>query len=257
MQISFYRRRVLHVASALLLGAPIGCQKPSEIISLTGTPFDPSIEHDYTLYPADVLLIRYPDEPALDQELPIRTDGKISLPHVGDVQAAGRSPESLREDLNRAYAGIFKEPDVSVIVKEEAGRRVYLGGQLKRPGAVPMYPNLSLVQAIFESGGFNDEAFPGQVLVMRSGGEQDRKLFVLQADVDQIFAGEQPDVPLMPADIVHVPKSKIARLNQFVDQYINKMVPRMFNFSMTHEVGTSRTQIVDNTANFTPAQITR
>ncbi len=241
-----------------------GCQKPvyrieiattQPVSTLTGSPFDPAVTPRYTLYPGDRLMIRYPTEATLDQEVRVRSDGFISLPYVGDVQAAGRSPSELTEDLNNRYATAFVKPNVAVIVVEEAGRRVYLGGQVRDPGSIPLQANQTLSQAIFEAGGILMQGRSDSVIVIRN--VPGDATYVLKADVSRILAGAEADVRLAPADVVHVPETVITKVDQFVEQYINAVMPRSMLWNFTTYTNTQRVRVVSNQQSIPPVTITR
>jgi polysaccharide export outer membrane protein len=230
-----------------------GCQHDQRR-TLLGTPFDPQTRPDYLLQPGDKLQIRYASDPNLDQEVLVRSDGKISLPHVGDIQAAPMHPADLSDLLNERYAGVMTRPDITVIVAEESGRRVYMGGEVRRPGSMPLHPNETLAQAVFDAGGFTNSAHTKQVVVIR--GAPSEKVHVLEADLDRILAGADPDVLLQPLDIVHVPMSPIAKIGLFVDQYINALVPRSVSVPLLYELHNQPLEISGNQSTF-PVEITR
>ena len=223
----------------------IGCRTPTPRVGfvepiadtpLAGSPFDPAIKPKYVLYPSDELLIIYPTDQTLDQQIPIRADGNISLPYVGDVQAADRSPSELAADINDKYQGVLKNPNVAVIVKKEVGRRVYFGGQVRTPGALTLKPEQTLTQCLFETGGVTENAQSEQIIVVRV--RRGEGTYVLNANLDRILAGLEPDVRLEPYDIIHVPETKITAINRFVEQYINRMIPRPMSFPFTTELHT-------------------
>ncbi len=230
-----------------------GCASPRGG-SLEGTAFDPLKPAKYVLQPGDALRILYPSDSSLEVETTIRADGRIALPYIGEVEAARLAPSELTADLNARYASILKRPDVVVLVEKETGRRVYLGGELKNQGSLALYPNETLLQAVFDAGGFTPEAKPGGVLVMRAvPGEG---VHILRADVSRILAGVDRDVILHPMDIVYVPRSTIAKVGQFVDQYVNNLIPRPFQFLFTYELHVQPLRISDNQTSF-PVNLSR
>ncbi len=242
---------VRYVIAGMLLCGAAGCQKDSRMsISLAESPFNPEAPQTYSLYPGDVLDIRFPFDAHLDFEAPVRTDGNISVPHIGDVSAAHRQPEELRAELVKRLTGYLNRPDVTVIVSKEAGRMTYLGGEVHRPGALALHPNQSLVQAIFQVGGLTAMANAGQILVLRH--RAGKGTFVLQADLPRIIAGEDPDIRLEPRDVIHVPETAIARMGRFVDQYINRIIPRAAGFAFTTELSSQPVRIVGDSAASVP-----
>ncbi len=222
----------------------VGCQSPQP--SLAGTPFDPDVPPKYVLQPGDKLLVRHASDTDLDQEVLVRTDGMISLPYVGDIPAALKSPAELTEELNKTYADVLARPDTTVMVLKESGRRIYIGGELRMPGTMLLHPNQTLIQAIFEGGGLTPEAYRKGVLVMRArpGGG----VHVLRVDIGRVLAGDHPDVRLQPLDIIYVPETAIAKVDRFVEQYINRVVPRPFSFpfSLTYELHNQPIRVRNN-----------
>jgi len=250
---------------ALCLLAAGGCQAPGPRVQryeadplgeLAGSPFDPSVPARYVLCPADELLIRFPTDTTLDQEVRIRSDGRIALPYIDSVLAAQRSPEELAADLTERYAGVLKRGSVVVIVKEETGRRVFLGGEVRTPGALSLQGGRTLTQALFEAGGLTEHGRADQVLVVRV--RPDDGTYVLRADVDAILAGREPDVRLEPSDLVYVPETTITKVNRFVEQYINRMIPTPISFPFTTELHAEPVRVVGNSSsNIPPVTISR
>lgn len=250
------------IVTVALLAA--GCQAPPSRVtlhapdvheSLTGSPFDPQAARRYGLCCGDELMIRYPTDSTLDQRVRVRSDGMISLPYVGDVPAAGRAPSEVAQELNQRYAGVLKNANVAVIVMEEAGRRVFVGGQVRAPGVLPLQGRQTLSQTLFAAGGTNEFANTEQVLVLRS--RADEGTFVLAANLGAILSGTQPDVVLEPYDVIHVPETAITRVNQFVQQYVNAMIPRAVAFPFTTELAVQPVRVISNDSSVSPVQINR
>lgn len=248
--------RVLVILCGLAVIGTAGCEKPSVRVSLAESPFNPDQPTKYLVYPGDLLLVRFPTDANLDQQVRIRTDGKISVPHVGDIQAAQRAPEEIAAEVKEKLSGVLRQPEVTVIVVEETGRRIYVGGQVQNPGAMALQPNQTLVQAIFEAGGVTGTAHKGDVLVLRH--RLGEATYVMQADLDRILAREDPDIRLEPYDIIHVPETIIAQVDRFVEQYVNLIIPRSVSFPFTGYLGTQRVKVVDQQrSNVAPVTITR
>jgi len=255
---------LIFLAAASLL-VTVGCEEPAATVvraeqpipaELVGSPFDPSIEPKYLLSASDKLLIRYPTDLTLDQEVCIRSDGKISLPYVGDIKAAGRTPESLAAEINEKTKAVLQDPNVAVIVVEEAGRVVYVNGQVKKPGAITLRPSQTLMQSVIEAGGVTSLANVEQVLVLRT--LPDDGTYILTTNLKQVLAGQAADIRLQPFDLVHIPETIIAQVDLFVDQYINLIIPRSVSFPFTTELHNEPVQFFgnNNTSN-NPIQITR
>ncbi len=146
----------------------------------------------------------------------VRSDGRISLPYVGDVMAAGNTPMHLDSVLTNRFGEILQEPNLSVIIKKSADKVVYVLGQVKAPGGFPFEKNISLLQSIAEAGGTTDKAKSDHTLVIRREGVS--KIIGVEVNVKAIMKGEaiQNDILLRNNDIVFVPKKRINSVAEFV-----------------------------------------
>ncbi|MCE5335310.1 MAG: polysaccharide biosynthesis/export family protein [Desulfobacteraceae bacterium] len=208
----------------------------------------------YTLVlkPGDYFELRHVYNPELNIGVRIRSDGKISLPMVGEVQAAGLTPEELRKNLIRKYSKDITRPDIALLVGENttkqiytahntlsvsvnkaAGHRVFVVGEVKNPRAVPADMKITLMQAISDAGGVNDNGDLSRVVVLRR--TEENKMQWLQADLLSQLEGidMRNDVWVHAGDIVVVPKTGIAKLNQFVRQYVRDLIPIQTQFVLT------------------------
>ena len=181
----------------------------------------------YVLKPGDLIGIKFFRYADFNEDVIVRPDGMISLQLVGDVPAAGLSPQGLADDLMRRYAAELAKPRVSVIVRQVGSAPVYIGGEVGHPGSLQLSNGLTLFQAIQASGGLLVTAHRKQVILIRK--QNDGRSAGYSVDVRPIASGERPDddVPLAPYDIVFVPTSTIADVDTFADQYIQKLIPRV------------------------------
>jgi protein involved in polysaccharide export with SLBB domain len=155
--------------------------------------------------------------------VPVRSDGKISLELVGEVQAAGIEPDRLSRILNERYGTELRDPRVTVVVRGFGGQ-VHVTGEVDHSTAIPFGTGLTALEAISGAGGFRDTAKIDSVILIRrtDAGFQGYRLAL-----DQALSGKDlsADVALRPSDVLHVPKSTIAQMNLFVDQYVRKNLP--------------------------------
>ena len=213
------------------------------LLSLTGcaTSVPPAADENWpqacpdapvTLQSGDALRVRFAYWPELNEEQVIRPDGKIAMPLVGEIEAAGLNPEQLREELLKRYSSKVKDPDITVIVRSMDSRRVYVGGEVKTPGVISMPGRLTLLQAIMQAGGFMKESAKlSSVIVVR---QQTGKQQVRSVDVRKMLKSpEGAPFFLAPFDIVFVPRTNIDRVDQWVEQYINRVIPRNIYASFT------------------------
>jgi polysaccharide biosynthesis/export protein len=177
----------------------------------------------YLIQPGDALDIKFFYNSELNETVTVRPDGFISLQLVNEVQAAGLQPRQLTELLAERYASELKKPVIAVIVKNFAGQRVYVGGEVGQQGLLTMPAGLTALQAVMQAGGFKNTAQPSETLVIRKGPES--RPVPMRVDLDTMLSGSVAarDFKLQPDDIVYVPKSAIAKANQFVNQYVEQL----------------------------------
>ena len=166
--------------------------------SSTGT----AAPDDYRLASGDKLRIEVYKDPQLSQTLQVRPDGKITLPLVGDVPAAGRTPLALRDAIAAALKEYITNPVVTVIVVEIEPQSVSVMGEVERPGPVPIKGRLSVLEALAVAGGFKDFANTKNISIRRStpSGVQ-----IIKFNYKEAVRGEGKPLYLQPGDIVIVP----------------------------------------------------
>jgi protein involved in polysaccharide export with SLBB domain len=181
--------------------------------------------NDYTLTPGDVVDVKFFYTPELNETQPVRPDGRISLQMAGEVTAAGKTPARLREELTALYSRQLKNPEIAVVVRSFTNRRVFVGGQVMLPGVIEMPDKMTALEAVMQAGGFDfREAEAGSVVVIR---HRDDTRYGYLLDMKPSLKGrEAPPFYLEPQDIIFVPRTKIAKVNQWVDQHINKLIPQ-------------------------------
>jgi polysaccharide export outer membrane protein len=157
----------------------------------------------YIIGPEDVLQIEVWKEKALSGNVPVRMDGKISLPLIYDVQAAGLTPLQLQEALVEKLKDFVESPNVSVTVMEANSFKVYVSGQVRIPGVIRLRTETSLLQIIPMAGGFTDWANPKKILIVRKGKNGEEKRFTV--NYKKMVDGEVPAEKLKPGDTVVVP----------------------------------------------------
>jgi polysaccharide biosynthesis/export protein len=185
-----------------------------------------SDQSHYIVQPGDQLTISFYLSPEFDQkEITVRPDGNISLRLVGDMPAAGRTPDELASMLDKAYSSELRFPEASVLVTSMPGRVIYVAGQVTKPGEFPMHPGMTATQAISAAGGLTPEAGPSNVIVARRDacGNLDETPINLKA-LDRGRPGSD-DMALLPADVVYVPRSGIANADLTIKQYVRDLLP--------------------------------
>ena len=186
-------------------------------------------QKDYLIGVGDVLDIKFMYNPELNElAVPVRPDGRISLQLAHDIQAVGLSPNQLRTALVEKYAPEINKPEIAVIVRTFEKNKVFVDGEVLFPGLVEIKGPTSLVQAITMARGMRDSARLSNIIVIRKDAEG--KAMSTNIDYRKIIDGSDlsQNITLIPYDIVFVPKSNIANINQFVSEYINKLIPNRF-----------------------------
>ena len=156
----------------------------------------------YKIGPQDVLRIDVWKETEISRSVPVRPDGKISLPLLNDVQAAGLTAMELANVITEGLKKFINSPQVTVTVTEINSRRIYVTGEVTKPGAYMLLPNMTALQALTGAGGFTQFSNPKKIYVLRNeGGKQVKHPFNYKAVLD----GKQDDIPLQPGDTIVVP----------------------------------------------------
>lgn len=165
----------------------------------------PSVDAHYRIGSGDVLTVNVWHEPEVSRNVPVRPDGKISLPLVGDVQAAGITPTELKTELEARFAKFLTSPDVSVIVAEIRSQRVNVLGQVMRPGTYALIPPMNVIDAVATAGGLREFAKPNKIYVLRTlpSGQVER----IKVQYNNVLKGKRgsEDVILQTRDTVVVP----------------------------------------------------
>lgn len=167
-------------------------------------PLAATEDPNYVIGPEDVLDINVWKEPELTRAVPVRPDGKISLPLLNDVQAAGLTPRQLGVLITESLRKYLTEPQVTVIVTQINSRRIYLLGEVSKPGAYPLLPNMTVLQALSSAGGFTNFANTKKIYVMRT---ENGKPVKYPFNYKEVLAGKRPEdnIFLRPADTIVVP----------------------------------------------------
>ncbi|HWH58242.1 MAG TPA: polysaccharide biosynthesis/export family protein [Terriglobales bacterium] len=168
------------------------------------TPQAATQDPNYIIGPQDVLDISVWKEPDLTRSLPVRPDGKISIPLLSDVQAAGLTPTQLASKITTELQKFVTNPQVTVIVTQINSQRIYILGEVGRAGAYPLLPGMTVLQALSSAGGLSEFANGKKIYVMRQvNGKQDRYPF----NYKEVLSGKKADenIQLKAGDTIVVP----------------------------------------------------
>ena len=203
------------ILASLCLGCVLGLASPSpgQVATaaapsgaLARTAAEPGVAAtaDYVIGADDVLSVVFWRDEQLSREVLVRPDGKISLPLLDDVQAAGLTPKELRDRLSGEARRYVTDPKVTVVVRAINSRRVYITGQVVRPGQYPLASSMTVLQLIATAGGLADYAKSKDIRVVRV--EQGRSVSV-PFNYDEVTKRQKPsqNIELRPGDTVIVP----------------------------------------------------
>src|SRR6202789_508402 len=159
---------------------------------------------NYIIGAQDVLDISVWKEPEVSRVVRVRPDGKISLPLLNDVQAAGLTPGQLAAQITDSLKKYVTNPQVTVIVTTINSQRVYILGEVTRPGAFPLLPNMTVLQALSSAGGFTQFAKEKSIYVLRT---EDGKQVKHPFNYKEVVSGKKPElnIQLQPGDVIVVP----------------------------------------------------
>lgn len=200
----------------------------------------------------DYFDLRFIYNPELNIGLRIPADGIVSLPVIGEIRAAGKAPEAFRQELIAAYRRHIKKPDIALLVGETTAKKiqaappfltltltrstaqeVFVGGEINTPRPVRLEGRLTALQAIMRAGGPKDSGDLTRVVVLRRG--QFARPEWLETNLLLPLKGKNldNDLVLRGGDVVLVPKTGIAKLNQWVREYIRDLLPIPGNFGVS------------------------
>ncbi|AFI84257.1 hypothetical protein Q7A_1427 [Methylophaga nitratireducenticrescens] len=225
---------------------------------------------EYRIQVYDQIEIKFPYHSDFDELVIVRPDGKISLPLVGSLFVEDKTPEQLNKELKEAYEEHLLQPnlvviirefsennfylngvktrakvkgleDIVVVVRDETPMQVFVGGEVQLPGFFPYTGPVTALQAIIMAGGNRDTGEMRQVAIIRKGSNGENPKLMLRNLNPQISSNDDSDMPvtlaalgdvtLQPNDIVIVPKSNIAKVNNYLDQYLYTLIPALRNSS--------------------------
>jgi polysaccharide export outer membrane protein len=159
-------------------------------------------DQPYLIGREDMLDVTVWRDADLSRTLPVRPDGYISLPLVGELQAEGLTPAALAERISQELQPYVQEPKVTVIVREVNSSRVFITGEVANPGAYPLRGRISIIQAIALAGGFTDFADQDGIVVLRAGMAEGR---IPVSFSELVTSGRAEPLILRPGDTIIVP----------------------------------------------------
>jgi protein involved in polysaccharide export with SLBB domain len=183
----------------------------------------------------------------------VRPDGAISVPRIGEVQAAGYSVPEITDMLAGRCEGLVHNPvEPALDLVATTGGRVFIGGEVDMPGVYPLEATPTALQAVIMAQGPNDRSRLNSVLVIRRN--PSGKPYVFKTNLNLALKGHtENDMPLRSFDVVYVPKKLVSRANLFVQQYIDDIVPfdNSLGVTGTYYLNTQRSRTTGRSFNYT------
>jgi protein involved in polysaccharide export with SLBB domain len=214
------------------LGAPL--PRPSPGFPIDKFPAWQAGDQTYRFYPGDKFRMDIRTAPELSGELTIAPDGRVALPTIGPLMAAGHTVRELQTAVEDIYGNELIDPALVITPTDFGSQKVFVGGEVKQPGAFELPGEIDALQAIMLAGGWTEDGKPTKVIVMRRapGGEiMSRVLDVRNGLAKQSLY----DIgPLRRFDVVYVTRKAIADENLFVKQFIRDGLP--VDFSLFYDV---------------------
>ncbi len=167
-------------------------------------PVAATTDPEYVIGAEDVLNVSVWKEPEVTRTVPVRPDGKISLPLINDIQAAGLTPAQLTALITEKLNKYFTDPQVTVIVTAINSRRIYILGEVNRSGTYQLLPNMTVLQALSGAGGFSQFANLKGIYVLR---EENGKQIKFPFNYKEVIKGNRPEqnILLKPGDTIVIP----------------------------------------------------
>ena len=158
----------------------------------------------YVIGPEDILNINVWKEPELSLSVPVRADGKISMPLIHDVPVVGLTPIELKGEITKRLSKFVENPTVSVIVEEINSLKIFVVGNVNQPGVYEIDREINVLQAISMAGGFTEWAKKSKLKIFRKHGGVEK---VIKVNYNKIISGKHPElnIPLQPGDSIVVP----------------------------------------------------
>lgn len=189
--------------SLTFLSGPAAAEEDPEVAMAGKTTVSETM--DYSIGPEDVLEISVWKNEELSKTVLVRPDGNISLPLIGEVRAAGRAPREVQDEIVTRLGKYQETAVASVIVKEVNSCRVFILGDVMKPGSYQLRQNTTLLQAVALAGGFNEFASENNIVLIRQ--TNDGKGGVEKQDIrfDDLVYSDTSSILLKPGDTIFVP----------------------------------------------------
>ena len=192
------------ISSATAGAQNMATASTAEAAAVGGAPQAATGDPNYVIGAQDMIDVSVWKEPEVSRQVPVRPDGKISLPLLNDVQAAGLTPTQLAAQITEKLGKFINTPQVAVIVVEINSQRVYLLGEVAKAGAYVLLPDMTVLQALSNAGGFTPFSNLKNIYVLRVENGKQQKMFF---NYKEVISGKRTEqnIILKPGDTIVVP----------------------------------------------------
>jgi len=219
----FWTRAIGLGGLAIALGA-VGCAQ--QVAGKTTVQYPVVLEDTYTVGAPDLLAVSVYPQAELNQQVRIRPDGKISFSLVGDLYVQGKTPEQIDAMLTSALSEYLRAPEVTVTIVEFLSKRIYVVGEVERPGLYPYQGATSVVDAVMEAGGYTRRAQTHRLILVRQS-ETDPKVIDVDWREIEDSGKAQYNLFMQPGDMLVVPPTGIARLGYQIEALLFPFQPAL------------------------------
>jgi len=201
----------------------------------------PAPKTPYRLGPGDELEVKFFFAPELNDRLTVRPDGKISIMFAQDIQAAGLTADELATDIRAVLAPHVKQLDLVVIIRSFASQKAYVGGEVTKPGPVPLTGNESLLQVLATAGWVTAMGGDTAIVVRRDGNGSEK---IYPVNVAQLESGVDmtQNIAVQSGDMILVPPSDAVINDRWVDQNIRQILPFVPSAGISYNINSKPVQ---------------
>jgi polysaccharide export outer membrane protein len=188
----------------------------------------------YRFFPGDEIEVLVRSAPELSRTVRVAPDGRIGLPMIAPVMAAERNQAELAASVSAAYATVLRDPQVDVMARNFGSQQIFVAGEVRTPGVLEVSAPIDALQAVTRAGGFLTSAHVQEVYVLRRTPGAGTQLFQIDLSADAVRQGLGGAGALQRFDVVYVPRSPIAEVGLFMQQYVREALP--VNFSLFYDL---------------------
>jgi len=198
-------------------------------------------DYAYRIGPGDELSLQFLVNPDLNARVVVGPDGRGVFPLISGLHVEGMTVEQANDALTREYATALRRPDVQTLITTYGAAQIYVGGEVHTAGVFPIKGELTPAQAVMIAGGFLPTARTGKVVVIRQR-PGDRELLMRVVDEKDLLERGRSDggFAILPGDLVFVPRSSVAEVDLFVQQYITGVLPFSTSAGLSYNLGNAR-----------------